>query len=136
MTLTNLEIFEQLHEAAKGLLWMSESDYPLEALIWEFGEKILLDNEVVLKITKHSLDTPVKVIKFDSFFQGAVIHQDWHDSEDADMVKRYQELVRIMKEYLRDLKVYKVGEIEIDVYIIGKTDAGDYAGVATVSIET
>ena len=136
MTLTNLEIFEQLHEAAKGLLWMSESDYPLEALIWEFGEKILLDNEVVLKITKHSLDTPVKVIEFDTFFQHVVTHQDWHNSEEADTVNRYQELVRIMKQYLSDLKVYKVGEIEIDVYIIGKTDAGDYAGVATVSIET
>ncbi len=136
MTLTNLEIFERLHEAAKGLLWMSESDYPFEALIWEFGEKILLDNEVVLKITKHALDTPVKIIEFDTFFQGAVTDKDWHDSEEADTVKRYQELVRIMKQYLSDLKVYKVGEIEIDVYIIGKTNTGEYAGLATVSIET
>ncbi|MGD1714495.1 nuclease A inhibitor family protein [Hydrocoleum sp. CS-953] len=136
MNLTNLEIFEQLHEAVKGLLWMSESDYTFEALIWEFGEKISLDNEVVLKITKHSLDTPVKVIEFDSFFQWAITPKNWHNSEDADTVNRYQELVRIMKQYLSDLKVYKVGEIEIDVYIIGKTDVGDYAGLATVSIET
>ncbi|MEM1171812.1 MAG: nuclease A inhibitor family protein [Cyanobacteria bacterium P01_H01_bin.35] len=136
MSLTNLEIFERLHEAAKDLLWTSESDYPFEALIWEFGEKILLDNEVLLKITKHSLDTPIKVIEFDSFFQGLITHKDWHNSEDADTVTRYQELVRIMKQYLSDLKIYKVGKIEINVYIIGKTDTGDYAGLATVSIET
>ncbi|MGD1807614.1 nuclease A inhibitor family protein [Dapis sp. BLCC M126] len=136
MSLTNLEIFERLHEAAKDLLWTSESDYPFESLIWEFGEKILLDNEVVLKITKHSLDTPIKVIEFDTFFQGTVTHQDWHNSEEADTVNRYQELVRIMKQDLSNLKVYKVGEIEINVYIIGKTDTGDYAGLATVSIET
>ncbi|MGD1699307.1 nuclease A inhibitor family protein [Dapis sp. BLCC M229] len=136
MTLTNLEIFELLHETAKGLLWMSESDYPLEALTWQFGQKILLDNEVVLKITKHSLDTPIKVIEFDSFFQGVVTHKDWHNSEEADTVKRYQEIVRLMKQYLSDLKVYKVGKIEIDVYIVGKTNTGDYAGLATISIET
>ena len=136
MNLTNLEIFERLHEAAKGLLWMSESDYPFEALIWEFGEKILLDNEVVLKITKHSVDTPIKVIEFDSFFQGAITPKNWHNPEEAETVKRYQELVRIMKQYLSDLKVYKIGEIEIDVYIIGNTYTGDYAGLATVSIET
>ncbi len=136
MTLTNLEIFEQLNEAAKGLEWMSESDYSFEAFIWEFGEKISLDNEVVLKITKHSLDTPIKVIEFDSFFRGAITCEDWYDSEEADTVKRYQELVRIIKQYLSDLKVFKLGEIEIDVYIIGKTNTGDYAGLATVSIET
>ena len=134
--MTNLEIFELLHEAVKGLLWMSESDYPFEVLIWEFGEKVLLDNEVVLKITKHALDTPIKVIEFDDFFQGVITPKGWHDAEESEMVNRYQELVRIMKQYLSDLKVYKVGKVEIDVYIIGRTNAGSYGGLATVSIET
>ena len=56
--MTNLEVFELLDEAVKGLLWNSESDYPFEVFIWEFGEKVSLNNEVVLKITKHTLDTP------------------------------------------------------------------------------
>ncbi|NEN92227.1 MAG: hypothetical protein F6K48_26320 [Okeania sp. SIO3H1] len=62
MALTNLEIFEQLDEVVKGLLWMSESDYPFEVFIWEFGEGISLNNEIVLKITKHSLETTVREI--------------------------------------------------------------------------
>lgn len=136
MTLSNLEIFERLHESAKGLLWMSESDYPFEAFIWEFGEKISLDNEIVLKITKHSLDTPVQVREFDNFFRRVIKHEDWENEEEAETVRRYRELVWIMKQYLIDLKVYKVGEIEIDVYIVGKTPTKDYAGLATVSIET
>ncbi|MEB3342831.1 nuclease A inhibitor family protein [Okeania sp.] len=136
MTPANLEIFKRLDKATKGLEWMSESDYPFEAFIWEFGEKILLDNEAVLKITKHPLDTPIKVIEFERFFQGVITYENWDDAEDIDIVKRYQELVRIMKEYLSNLKVYKVGEIEIHVYIVGKTNTGDYAGLATISIET
>jgi len=136
MNLSNLEVFERLHETAKGLLWMSESDYPFAAFVWEFGEKIVLENEIVLKMTKHSLDTRIQIIEFDSFFQGSVTPKYWHNSEEAETVKKYQELVRIMKQYLSDLKIYKVGEIEIDVYIIGKTNSGEYAGLATVSIET
>ncbi|MBS9771219.1 nuclease A inhibitor family protein [Trichodesmium erythraeum] len=66
--MTNLEVFELLDEAFKGLLWMSEFDYPFEVLNWELAEKVLLDNEVVLKITRYYLDTSIKVIEFDGFF--------------------------------------------------------------------
>ncbi|NEP89831.1 MAG: nuclease [Okeania sp. SIO2C2] len=136
MTLTNLEIFEQLDELVKDLLWMSESDYPFEVFIWEFGEEISLNNEIVLKITKHSLETTVKVIEFEVFFRLVIREKDWHNAEEYEVVRKYQKLVSMMKQYLSDLKVYKVGEVRKDVYIVGKTNTGDYAGIATVSIET
>ncbi|NEO56119.1 MAG: nuclease [Okeania sp. SIO3B5] len=136
MTLTNLEIFEQLDELVKDLLWMSESDYPFEVFIWEFGEGISLNNEVVLKITKHSLETTVKVIEFEVFFRLVITAKDWHNAQESKVVRKYQKLVSMMKQYLSDLKVYKVGEVRKDVYIVGKTNTGDYVGLATVSIET
>lgn len=52
------------------------------------------------------------------------------------MVKIYQKLVKRMEQYLSNLKVYKVGKIEIDIDIIGRTNTGNYAGLATVYIET
>ncbi|NET17568.1 MAG: nuclease, partial [Okeania sp. SIO1H6] len=128
MTLTNLEIFEQLDELVKDLLWMSESDYPFEVFIWEFGEGISLNNEIVLKITKHSLETTVKVIEFEVFFRLVIREKDWHNAEEYEVVRKYQKLVSMMKQYLSDLKVYKVGEVRKDVYIVGKTNTGDYAG--------
>ena len=136
MALTNLEIFEQLDELVKGLLWMSESDYPFEVFIWEFGEGILLNNEIVLKITKHSLETTVKVIEFEAFFRFVITAKNWHNSQDSEVVRKYHKVVSMMKQYLSDLKVYKVGEVRKDVYIVGKTNTGDYAGLATVSVET
>ncbi|GGA33050.1 sugar-non-specific nuclease inhibitor NuiA-like protein [Okeania sp. KiyG1] len=136
MALTNLEIFEQLDELVKGLLWMSESDYPFEVFIWEFGEVVSLNNEIVLKITKHSLETTVKVIEFEVFFRVVITERSWHNAQESEVVRKYQKLVSMMKQYLSDLKVYKVGEVRKDVYIVGKTNTGDYAGVATVSVET
>ena len=136
MTLTNLEIFEQLDELVKGLLWMSESDYPFEVFIWEFGKGISLNDEIVLKITKHSLETTVKVIEFEVFFRVVITEKDWHNAQEAEVVRKYKKLVSMMKQCLTDLKVYKLGEVRKDIYIVGKTNTGDYAGVATVSIET
>lgn len=64
----NLEVFEFLDEVVKGLLWMSEFDYFFEVLNQELVEKVLLDNEVVLKIIRQYLDILIKVIEFDGFF--------------------------------------------------------------------
>ncbi len=50
--------------------------------------------------------------------------------------KRYQRLVKLLQTHLTDLKVYRLGEVEIDVYVLGKTESGAIAGLATISVET
>ncbi|MDE5099728.1 MAG: hypothetical protein O4861_15870 [Trichodesmium sp. St16_bin4-tuft] len=59
-----------------------------------------------------------------------------YNYKNHEMVKIYQKLVKRMEQYLSNLKVYKVGKIEIDIDIIGRTNTGNYAGLATVYIET
>lgn len=51
-------------------------------------------------------------------------------------LKDIKKNVKKMQQYLSDLKVYKVGRIEIYIDIIGRTNTGNYAGLATVYIET
>ena len=41
-----------------------------------------------------------------------------------------------LKQNLGDLKVFKVGEVNVDVYIVGKTGSGKWAGVRTAAVET
>lgn len=136
MNLTNWEIVLKLYQLSQDLLWTSESDYPFVAFFWELEDKIELDIPTLLKITQNPLDTQVKTLEFESFFTRAVTPEDWHEEEEEENVKRYQNLVATLPEYLTDLQVYKVGEITIDVYILGRTYAGDLAGLSTVSIET
>jgi len=44
--------------------------------------------------------------------------------------------VETLKSHLTDIKVYRLGERSIDVYIAGKTPSGDLAGLSTKVIET
>ena len=57
------------------------------------------------------------------------------DEEETALVQRFQELVKAIKSHLKDVKVFRIGETHIDVYIVGQTEGG-YAGLKTRVVET
>ncbi|MBD2564540.1 MULTISPECIES: nuclease A inhibitor family protein [Nostoc] len=134
MTKTNSEILEQLKRASDGLLFMSESEYPFEVLLW--SNIAPATPEKVLKLTNHPQDTPVQVEEVDDFFSVATTAEDWHEEEEKATVKRFQTLVQTLEENLSNLQVYRLGKIEIDVYVIGQTPSGDSIGLSTKVVET
>ena len=127
-------IIEQLKQASQGLLWLSESDYPFEIVYWQ--EENLTITEKLLQNSKNNGDKTIETISLESFFKSATRKQDWHDRAEKEEVDRYQALVKLLQEKLTDVKVYRVGEIEIDVYILGKTESGAICGLSTKVIET
>ncbi|NEU77599.1 nuclease A inhibitor family protein [Nostoc sp. UIC 10630] len=134
MTKTNSEILDQLRTATNGLLMMSESEYPFEVFLWE-GIALATPQKVVQQ-TNHPQDTPIKIVGIDDFFQVATTEEDWHEEEEKATVKRFQTLVQTLKENLSNLQVYRLGEIEIDVYVIGQALSGDSIGLSTKVVET
>jgi hypothetical protein len=116
-----------------GLSFQSESDYPVEP----FEEKAAgAASARDLVAAKGGAGAAVRELDFDSFFADAVKEQDWHDEEARARVKKFQALIKFLKESLTDIKVYRVGGTEADVYVVGKTAAGDFAGVKTKVVET
>jgi GTPase len=51
-------------------------------------------------------------------------------------VKRFQNLVSVLKQNLSQLQVYRVGNTNINAYIVGVTDGGEWAGLSTKLVET
>ena len=121
-----------LKQATDGLLMTSESEYPFEVFAWESA---VLNEATVLKKTGHSQETPVKLVEIDDFFRNSVTAEDWHEDEEKATVKKFQNLVNVLKTNLTDLQVYRIGSKEIDVYIFGTTPDG-IAGISTKVIET
>jgi hypothetical protein len=52
------------------------------------------------------------------------------------MVQRFQNLVSVLKQNLSQLQVYRVGNTNIDAYIVGVTPGGELAGLSTKLVET
>jgi hypothetical protein len=130
------DLIAELEQATSGLLFQSESDYPLEPFSVSAQGGQQLSAKVVLETKADVGDLPVSEVALDDFFRIATEHQDWHGLEEQESVARFRKLLQILKENLTDIKVYRVGEVEVDVFIIGKTRSGDYAGVSTKVVET
>ncbi len=126
------ELIIQLSQAVEGLFWLSESDYPFETVYLENVNNI---EDTLLQLTDSNAKTKIEIKEVDSFFNRVTKEDNWDEAE-LDECKRYQALVKLLKTQLQDIKVYRVGECEIKVYILGKTESGSVAGLSTMVVET
>jgi hypothetical protein len=129
------EILQALKLATNGLLYMSETDSPFEIVHWTNRDAIRSSADLLSLIGKSS-GLSVEEVGFEKFFHDLMQDHDWHDADGKKTVEKYRNLFTVLKENLTDLKVFKVGEVEIDIYIVGQTVAGDWAGVMTTAVET
>jgi hypothetical protein len=129
--MTTAEIIDRLQQATTDLVWTSESDYPFEVITWSKGTEI--DPTALFKLPT---DTTIETITLQDFFKPALATEDWYDREELATVDRYQKLVDAIGSNLSDIVVFRVGEIEITVYIIGKTLDRDLVGLKTQIVET
>lgn len=136
MEKTNLDILKKISSASSDLLWLSESDYPFEAITFSQKDLPEMQEGILLKKLDKQADTLVKKIEFEKFFQRATKEEDWHNTSDKATVKQYQKLVNLLQNNLHNLQVYLLGEIEIDVYILGQLPSGDWAGLSTKMVQT
>jgi len=71
----------------------------------------------------------VEVASVDDLFAIVTQEEDWHDEEERETVKRFQNLVSVLKQNLSQLQVYRVGNTNIDAYIVGMIPSGDWMGL-------
>ena len=124
-----------LEEACAGLMFPSESEFPLEPFTWTIDAPDL-DERTLLRLTGHPDGTLIERVDVDGFFKNVVADEDWHGEAEKEQTRKFQVLVRILKDTLRDLRVYRAGKIKIDVYIAGRAASGEWAGLKTKLIET
>jgi len=127
-----MTIIETLTQASQGLLMPSESEYPFDVLSWEDAE---LTSEKILELTHYPPATSIEEVDLDYFFRNVATEKDWHDSIQKKNVAKFQNLVQVIKDNLAEIRVYRIGTIEISIYIVGKTNDG-VAALATKVIET
>jgi hypothetical protein len=130
---TDEQILAGLERAAAGLFYMSESDYPLETVCFEIGEK--LGHERLRELAGCGENARVEVRSLEDFFRDGRAVELPRGGGTARPAS-FQSLVRLLRENLTDVKVYKVGEINIPVLVLGRSASGRWLGVSTRVVET
>ena len=123
----------QLRQATADLLWLSESDYPFEVITWERGVE-MTPKGLFAEVSEG--DVAVEAIPLADFFAAAISVEDWYEAEELAQVDRYQRLLHTIESNLTEVQVFRLGEVDITVYIVGKTLDGDMVGLKTHVIET
>lgn len=131
---TTNQLLASLDTAIADLRWMSESDYPFEVIHWAVSPPLTAAK--LLELTHHDPSTPVETMDVASFFEVATTVQDWYGVAEQQATNQYQALVELLQQTLQQIQVYRVGEITVDIYILGETSQGEIAGVATKAVET
>jgi hypothetical protein len=132
-----VDIFmKNLQERCEGLFYMSESEYPLEPILWEVPEPTALNNAEVLKLAGQPLEAPVEMVDLPYFFRNQTTDVPDADPFIQDMTQRIRQLQTYLQDNLPDFKVYRIGRREIQVYGVGKLNFNHWAGFKTVSVET
>ena len=124
-----------LQTAITDLLYTSETDAPFEIVHWKKQDTIGSTADLVDSIGKSS-GLPIEEVGFEDFFRDLIQDREWHDADGKKTVEKYRNLLTVLKEHLTDPKVFKVGEFEIDIYIVGQTTTGGWAGIMTTAVET
>jgi hypothetical protein len=123
------ERFDQLSE---GLLFMSETDAPLtyyELSPEKSKEWPLSTAGQFLQLIGENLATHVEKLAPEKFFRD--LRPGNEDRED-----QVAALQKAMTGELRDLEGFRVGEIQIQIFVLGTDDSGKVAGLRTLSVET
>ena len=129
-------IRERLRSASEGLLYTSESDRPFEPFElagggagWPYGA-----DEFARRIGAPA-GARVEERTLERFFAPHIERADPADAVMQGQRPRFEAL-RAMLAGLRDARVFRVGDVEIDCYAVGEDGAGNLAGVHTVAVET
>ena len=130
---TTQDLLPELKAACEDLLWRSETDSPFEVVVFPSDQQPF---RVAQLFNRYPEGTPINIVSLDDFFSQATVERAWFDSRELAMVKRYQNLRDLLETTLENLTIYRIGHVEIDVYLIGKTEDEQVLGVKTKIVET
>lgn len=132
--MSDRDLAAQLQQATEGLFWPSETDAGFEVVIWPDLDQITTES---LRDRLHlDPETPILIQDFYRFFQPVTQEQAWHNAEERAERERYQALMEFLSENLNNIQVFRIGEVEIDIYILGQTPHNPVIGLYTQAVET
>lgn len=128
------DVFHRIEQTCEGLIYISETDAPVIAFPGQPADVVTAN--VILKQTGSPSDSPIEERDFAEFFGRLTAIRDWYGEAEKARAKKFLELQNLLEEDLRELKVFRVGAIRLDIFAVGIDKDGILAGVTTTAVET
>ena len=132
----NILLKDEIISLSSDLMYPSESDEKIEYFEMEVStdEKLSLANFRMYNGIRPEIE--IEEMDFELFFKPLIKTEDWFGDEEKKWAEDGLKLKRLLTEKLKEIKILKVGRIEIDVYLFGKSEKCKWEGIKIKLIET
>jgi len=125
---------DELSNACKGLVFISETDADVEPYLGSMSDEI--SKAAFLDELGLQPETTIDETPFDLFFDRLTLARDWHGSTERRRTEMFAKLKEVLEDNLDGLRVFRIGTIRIDIYVIGLDSEGRVTGIKTSAVET
>ena len=134
--LKNILFTERVNPLLTDLLYPGESDEPIEAVTCYLKQP----EPLTVSQIKDWLMLPPSVYVEETpeadFWEPVTTEEDWYGDEEKARTRRFIELKQVLEAELSVRQVFRVGESEMDVYLLGRQADGERAGIKTKIVQT
>lgn len=133
-TAVERSLTDRIKTASEGLYYISETDAEILPFTGSKAESVT--KEEILRQTNSQTDTNVEEREFSEIFARLTKMQDWFGDEEKATAEKFSVLKNLLEKNLRDLKVFKIGSIDIAIYFVGLDAENNLTGIQTKAVET
>lgn len=133
---TSFFLKDRIQVLISDLLYPSESDEKIEYFEMELStnEKVSQANFRIFNGIRPEIN--ISEMDFDTFFKPLIKVEDWFGDDEKKWAVDSLSLKNLLAEKTKDIQIFKVGEVSIDVYLFGKAEECKWVGLKTKVIET
>jgi hypothetical protein len=131
-----ISLKDEIISLSSDLMYPSESDEKIEYFEMEVStiEKLSLANFRMYNGIRP--EVIIQEIDYELFFKPLIKIEDWFGEDEKKWAEDSLKLKQLLSEKLKDISILKVGQIQIDVFLFGKSEECKWAGLKTKVIET
>jgi hypothetical protein len=126
---------QRLEQAAGSLRYVSEADHPFDFVSFPDAPADALTAGRFAAVVGRATDR-VEEVDLDRFFTGQIENVDPADAVSMAEVPPFRALKAALRATLPDLRVFRVGGVAMDCYLVGSVAPRGIAGLHTQALET
>jgi Nuclease A inhibitor-like protein len=131
-----ISLKEQIETLTADLLYPSESDESIEYFEMELSTTDKLSMADFRMYNGIKPETVISEISLIDFFKPLIKIEDWFGEEEKKWAEDSLKLKNLLSENVKDFQIFKVGSVEIDVFVFGKAEECKWVGLKTKVVET
>ncbi len=130
------EFISEVTNLLKDLFYPSESDEPIEWFKFNANVKDGLTVSDLEFFLGYPPSVKAEEISTDLFWEPLIAIEEWYGDTERAQVENFKSVKQLLEANLSGLKAFRVGQIEIDLYLVGQLNEKEWGGLKTLLVET